>query len=241
MVDTFPRVAAIIPAAGTGTRLQAQLNQPKQFARLAGKPLLTHTLLVFEQCEVIEDIVIPAREEDISTIWDETVTPYSITKVREVLPGGRTRQESVWNGMQALQTTPPEIVVIHDAARIFIRPDIIREAVVTAEQYGGSVVGIPAVDTIKMSHGTVIESTVDRTVLWSAQTPQTFRYDLLCRAFQNAVATGYTGTDEAMLVEQLGEQVVLIRGNKQNFKVTDPDDLEIAQALLAYRMEGESS
>ncbi len=236
-MSTSPRVAAIIPAAGAGTRLQKQLNQPKQFARLAGKPLLTHTLLTFEQCDVIEEIVIPSREDDMSAIWDETITPFGITKIRAVIPGGQTRQESVWNGMQTLKTTSPDLVVIHDAARIFIRTGIIREAVTAAEKYGGSVVGIPAVDTVKMSHGTVIEATIDRTVLWSAQTPQTFRYDLLYRAFQNALATGFVGTDEAMLVEHLGEQVVLIRGSKQNFKVTDSDDLEIAQALLAYRKE----
>lgn len=235
MVSSFPRVAAIIPAAGAGTRLQGQLNQPKQFAKLSGKPLLTHTLLMFEQCDAIEEIVVPSREDDISAIWDETVTPYGITKIRAVIPGGQTRQESVWKGMQALKTTPPDIVVIHDAARIFIRPEIIREAVSAAEKHGGSVVGIPAVDTVKMSHGSVIEATIDRTVLWSAQTPQTFQYDLLDRAFQHALATGFVGTDEAMLVEHLGEQVVLIRGSKQNFKVTDADDLEIAQALLAYR------
>jgi len=233
-------VAAIIPAAGTGTRLQSVLDEPKQFTRIAGKPLLAHTLLAFQACSLIDLIVIPTREDAVDMVRQEIVEPYGITAVEQIIPGGATRQESVWRGLQALEGAGVDIVAVHDAARMLVTPAIITRSVQAAETYGGCVVGLPAVDTIKMSHETWIEATVDRSVLWYAQTPQTFRYSLLCRAFRYAETVGFTGTDEAMLVEQLGERVALVRGSKYNFKVTDQEDLELARALLAFRAGKES-
>lgn len=228
-------VAAVIPAAGSGTRLQSVLDGPKQFTRIAGKPLMAHTLLAFQACPRIDQIIIPTREDAVDMVREEIVEAYGITAVRAVIPGGATRQESVWRGLQALDGAGVDIVAVHDAARMLVTPEIITRSVEAAETYGGCVVGLPAVDTIKMSHETWIEATIDRSVLWYAQTPQTFRYALLCKAFRHAEASGFTGTDEAMLVEQLGERVVLVRGSKYNFKVTDPEDLELARALLAFR------
>jgi len=234
------RVAAIIPAAGSGTRLQSVLDRPKQFTRVAGKPLLAHTLLAFQACPLVDLVVIPTREDAIETVWEEIIEPYGITVVQEVITGGATRQESVWRGLQVLEEADVDIVAVHDAARIFVTPDIITRSVRAAERYGGCVVGLPAVDTIKMSHETWIEATIDRSVLWYAQTPQTFRYPLLRRAFRHAADIGFTGTDEAMLVETLGERVALVRGSKYNLKITDPEDLELARALLAYPHREES-
>jgi len=214
-------VAAIIPAAGSGTRLQSHLGQSKQFALLHGKPLLTYTLQRFEECGIIDTLVIPTREEYISTVFEEIINPFGISGDIKVIPGGATRQESVWRGMQSLLEESPDIVI--------------EQSVEVAQEHGGGVVGVPAVDTIKMSHGTRVEATVDRSILWYAQTPQTFRYELLYRAFQHANESGFVGTDEAMLVENLGETVMMIPGSKLNIKITDPDDLEIALALLDYR------
>lgn len=228
-------VAAIIPAAGSGTRLQSVLDRPKQFTRLAGKPLLAYTLLAFQACPLIDQVVIPTRKDAIEIVWQEIIRPYEITVVQKVIPGGATRQESVWCGMQALEGDGVDIVAVHDAARIFVTPDIISRSVRAAETHGGCVVGLPAVDTIKVSHQTWIEATIDRSVLWYAQTPQTFRYPLLHKAFRQALDTEFTGTDEAMLVESLGERVALVRGSKYNLKITDPEDLELARALLAYQ------
>mgnify|MGYP006296731589 FL=1 len=224
-------VTAIIPAAGSGTRLQSVTGKPKQLTLLHGKPLLVHTLEKFQECEDIDEIIIAARKNDIDLIWESFVEPFGLTKICEIVPGGQNRQESVWAGVSACSEST-EIVTVHDAARIFVTPAVISASVQTARECGGCVVGIPATDTIKKVIDKTIDATIDRSVLWYAQTPQTFQYLLLKRAFKEAMRKKFVGTDEAMLMEEAGFDVQMRNGSKLNFKITTPEDLRMAEIIL---------
>ncbi|MBD3276431.1 MAG: 2-C-methyl-D-erythritol 4-phosphate cytidylyltransferase [Candidatus Marinimicrobia bacterium] len=229
--NSTEKVTAIIPAAGSGTRLQSVTGKPKQLTLLHGKPLLVHTLERFQECADIDGIVIASRKNDVDLIWESYVEPYNLTKIRDIVPGGLNRQESVWAGMQACNEST-EIVVVHDAARIFAEPALISESIQIAREHGGCVVGIPATDTIKKVIGETIDATIDRSVLWYAQTPQTFQYPLLKKAFIEAMGKKFVGTDEAMLMEEAGFDVQMINGSKMNFKITTPEDLRMAEIIL---------
>ena len=231
------KVIAIIPAAGQGKRLQPVLDEPKQFTRLAGRPLLAHTLEAFQQCDIVDQIIIPAHPDYITRIWQDVVEKFELNKVTNVIPGGATRQDSVWQGMALLREHHPEIVIVHDAARPFITSGTIEESVSVAREFGGCVVGMPAVDTVKRVKQDIIQSTEDRRNLWTAQTPQTFRYELLLRAFEKAHEDNFTGTDESMLVERLGEPVKMIQSHSINFKITTQMDLVMAKFFLRSQPE----
>lgn len=234
------KVTAIIPAAGSGTRLKSATGKPKQLTLLHGKPILVHALEKFQESEVIDEVVIVARENDIDMIWESFIEPFQLTKIHEIVPGGNNRQESVWAGMNACSELT-EIVSVHDAARIFVSPAMISDSVKTAREYGGCVVGIPATDTIKKVIGETINATIDRSVLWYAQTPQTFQYPLLKKAFNRALRRKFVGTDEAMLMEEAGYDVQMIMGSKLNFKITTPEDLQMAENILQRTVTGEVS
>jgi 2-C-methyl-D-erythritol 4-phosphate cytidylyltransferase len=225
------KVTAIIPAAGSGRRLQSVTGKPKQLTFLHGKPLLVHTLEKFQECEDIDEVVIAARKSDVDLIRESFVEPYNLTKIRDIVPGGLNRQESVWAGMRACNEST-EIVVVHDAARIFIEPTLISASIQVAREQGGCVVGIPATDTIKKVISDTIDATIDRSVLWYAQTPQTFQYPLLKKAFEEAMGKKFVGTDEAMLMEEAGFVVQIKMGSKMNFKITTPEDLRMAEIIL---------
>jgi len=227
-----PSVSAIIPAAGVGSRMQAVTSEPKQFTPIQGKPILTHTLLALEDSGLIESCVVVAAADMVDRIRSQVIAPYNIRFVNEVVTGGSTRQQSVWNGLQVVENFGKALVLVHDGVRPLVSIETIARTIDEAAQFGAAVAGIPAVDTIKKASGRRIESTIDRSVLWYAQTPQTFRLPLLVRAFTNAMKSGFTATDEAMLVEYLGEPVRLVEGSKRNIKITDPVDLEIAAALI---------
>lgn len=226
------RVVAIIPAAGAGNRLRSVIDHPKQFLHVAGKPILAHTLLVFEELSIIDEIVVVAPANALHQVEDEVVSPFSISKVHKVIAGGNTRQDSVEKGIDAVRAYPPEIVVVHDGVRPFVTRDMIRESVDSAREFGGCVVGIPAVDTIKTVRERRIEATIDRSVLWYAQTPQTFRYELIREAYEKANRDKFVGTDEAMLLEHLGVKVSMVEGSLLNFKITTPEHLVFAEALF---------
>jgi 2-C-methyl-D-erythritol 4-phosphate cytidylyltransferase len=206
-------------------------GKPKQLTFLHGKPLLVHTLEKFQECEDIDEVVIAARKSDVDLIHESFVEPYNLTKIRDIVPGGLNRQESVWAGMRACNELT-EIVVVHDAARIFIEPTLISASIQIARERGGCVVGIPATDTIKKVIGDTIDATIDRSVLWYAQTPQTFQYPLLKKAFEEAMGKKFVGTDEAMLMEEAGFVVQIKMGSKMNFKITTPEDLRMAEIIL---------
>lgn len=218
----------IVLAAGQGKRMKAGKN--KQFIELEGKPVIIHTLSVFEAdpwCSEIK-LVINEKEKDIFT---ELLTQYPIQKVKEMVIGGEERQDSVYNGLTSLQSA--EIVLVHDGARPFISREVIHNLVEKASEDGAAIVGVPVKDTIKrVSAAGVVEQTVERSSLWSIQTPQAFRYLILKEAHEKAKTENYLGTDEASLVERINVPVHIVQGEYENFKLTTPEDLILAKAFL---------
>ncbi len=218
----------IVLAAGQGKRMKAGKN--KQFIDLEGKPVIIHTLSVFETdpwCKEIK-LVINEKEKD---IFKELLDQYPIQKIKEIVIGGVERQDSVYNGLTSLKSA--EIVLVHDGARPFISREVIHNLVETASKEGAAIVGVPVKDTIKrVSREGVVEETVERSSLWSIQTPQAFRYPILKEAHEIAKTENYLGTDEASLVERIQVPVHIVEGEYENFKLTTPEDLLLAKAFL---------
>lgn len=218
----------IVLAAGQGKRMKAGKN--KQFIELEGKPVIIHTLSVFEAdpwCSEIK-LVINEREKD---IFKELLTQYPMLKVKEMIIGGEERQDSVYNGLHSIQSA--EIVLVHDGARPFISQEVTHSLVEKASKEGAAIVGVPVKDTIKrVSKAGVVVQTLERSSLWSIQTPQAFRYGILKEAHDKAKTENYLGTDEASLVERINVPVHIVQGEYENFKLTTPEDLILAKAFL---------
>jgi 2-C-methyl-D-erythritol 4-phosphate cytidylyltransferase len=229
------RVVALIPSAGRGRRFGRPIE--KQFIPLADKPLLSHTLEAFQRSPFIQGIMLVVPDDWVQKVLDIVVRPYHLPKVIGAVAGGEHRQDSVRHGLEALDDEW-DIVMIHDGARPFVTQEIIEESVRMTLRYGASLVGVPATDTIKQvnSDGRVGD-TLNRHTLWMAQTPQTFRYDLIQRAHAEAKSTGHIDTDDAALVERLGHKVVMVRGSEDNIKVTTPRDLFVAEGILNQRTD----
>lgn len=205
----------------------------KPYLDLAGKPILAHTLIVFQRCPLVDDIVVVAAGGDERDCVQNVIIPYGINKADQVVAGGGTRQESVFNG---LQSVPPDtdMVMVHDCARPFVTEDMIENALEAANEWGAATVAVPVKDTIKEANDkNFVVNTLDRRRLWAIQTPQAFRYDLLLRAHLYARENGIHVTDDASLIEQMGENSVkLVMGVSENMKITTPGDLTIAKAIL---------
>ena len=223
-------VNVVIVAAGKGTRLQSGL--PKPFLSVAGRPILVHTLRRFTSIEMVRRVIVVVAAECEALCQEVLHThgpwPQPITVIR----GGAERQDSVRNGLAALETQC-EIVVIHDAARPFISVEAIQRSIDAAAETGSAVVATPVRDTIKRADAQhTIRETVSRQDLWLAQTPQTFQVGVIRAAHRWAQQRGIVGTDDATLVEQMGRPVRIVPGDALNFKITTPDDLALAQAVL---------
>jgi 2-C-methyl-D-erythritol 4-phosphate cytidylyltransferase len=220
---------AIIAAAGQGTRVGGRVA--KQFLELAGVPVIIHTLRKFEQCAAIQEIVLvlPATEtEDFLQLAGH----YDLRKIARVVPGGASRGESVWRGLQSVHRPTAEIIAVHDGVRPFVTPAEIESTVIAASQSGAAILTAPAVDTIKEVAGERVLRTLERTRLRRALTPQCFRYELLRRAFEQSPEIIDSATDESSLVEKLGAPVTVIEGDARNIKITRPEDLALAEILL---------
>ena len=224
------KVWAIIVAAGQGRRMQEPVK--KQYQKVAGLPVITHTLRVFDNCTVVDEMVLCVPREDIDFCREELIKPANPIKNITLIAGGDTRQESVFNGLQAIDSNDG-IIVIHDGVRPFITPDQITACVEGALNHGACILGIPAFDTLKRvrDNDRIIE-TVDRHGIWMAQTPQAFRSDLIKRAHRHARQKGQRATDDASLLERIGIDVKIIPGSRNNLKITDQDDLRLARNLL---------
>jgi len=222
--------AALIPAAGRGQRMG--LDVEKQFLQLRGKPLLAYTLAQFEATPDIDRIVVIVPQGRETFCYQEIVEPEGFRKVTHIIAGADTRQLSVMAGFRCLDEDV-EIVVIHDGARPFVTPSLIRAAIEAAIQDGSAVAAIPESDTLKRvsGEGTVIE-TVDRRNLWRAQTPQAFQRSILQRALAYATQHNLDATDEASLVESMSWPVRIFQGSRWNFKITSPDDVVLAELVL---------
>jgi 2-C-methyl-D-erythritol 4-phosphate cytidylyltransferase len=232
------RVAAIIPAAGIGLRMKQ--DTPKPYLMLAGKPILAHTLAVFEATPEVHEVTVVAHTDDLDSCQEQVIVPYEFKKVLRLVPGGKERQDSVYNALKVLQKEDDlEIILVHDGVRPFITPDHIRQVIQAARKHGGAILGWPAQDTLKKvsPKGEVIQ-TLERRDVWQIQTPQAFQAQLLWRAFVEAYARNFYGTDEASLVEELQQTVVVVQGSPLNLKITTSEDLEMAEAILEVRRHG---
>ncbi len=224
--------SAIILAGGSSRRMGEGVD--KLMIRAAGLPLLAHALLAFEHCPDVDEIVLVSRE-DRKAICQELAREHRIAKLACVTTGGVERQDSVWCGLQAMAKNS-DIVLIHDGARSLVTPDIISRCVAAARKDGAAIPASRVKDTIKRAAPDLrIEATVDRSQLWAAQTPQTFRTDLIRRAYEPLVRERVIVTDDAAAVERLGHPVTLVECDPLNLKITTPEDLLLAEIVLSKR------
>jgi 2-C-methyl-D-erythritol 4-phosphate cytidylyltransferase len=223
-------VTVLIPAAGTGSRMGSATN--KQYLILADRPILAHTLALFDSHPVVDHIYVISPSEEIARYRTDVVELYGFTKIRNLIPGGAERQDSVRNGLLSCGAADDDIILIHDGVRPFFPASFIEQVVTVAARIGGCVVGVPVKDTIKKVEHGLIQNTPDRHCLWQAQTPQAFRYELIREAHEQALRDGYRGTDDASLVERLGLPVAMLEGSYRNIKITTPEDLILARAFL---------
>ncbi len=230
------KTAAIIPSAGMGRRMG---NRKKPFLPLAGRPVLAHTVLLFEASPLIDAIILVVPDDDKETCRLEIVDAFGFRKVLDVVPGGRERQDSVRAALDTLSGSW-DILVVHDGVRPFATVDLIEEVVRTAKATGAAIAAVPVKDTVKeVANGTVIR-TVPREALWSVQTPQAFKSGILREAHKKAGEDGFSGTDDAALVERLGHTVSVVEGSYENIKITTPEDILVGEAILRGR-EGEGA
>lgn len=231
------QVFAILPAAGIGTRMAA--SQPKQFLELQGLPILIHSLRAYAAVPRIASIYVAVRRSEIERVESqvsEFADQFPFAGRIHVVEGGDSRQESVANALAALPSQDDDIVLVHDAVRPLIDIATIERTIDAVIEHGAAIVGLPAVDTVKQvertAHGALVTSTIPREFVVLAQTPQGFRCGLLKRAFAEAAADGFVGTDEASVVERAGLAVAVVPGSPVNLKITQPGDLALAEFYL---------
>ena len=240
------KIAAIVPAAGLGRRFGAGENKP--LYEFMGKPLVVWALQALQAVDEIGEIIPVVKEEDLKTAAD-LVERYKIVKVRHIVPGGRERQDSVYNGLRALDKET-SIVVIHDGARPLADGLLIKKSISELDGFDGVVAGVPVKDTIKevqgegqwamgngREDGLIVQKTLNRNVLWAVQTPQTFHYAKIREAHGKAHAEGFYATDDAALIEHYGGRVRIIQGSYLNLKITTLEDVNIAETLYRHGLK----
>jgi len=242
------RVFVILPAAGIGTRMSQSPSgagtstaTPKQFISIAGVPVLVHCLRAFLAVQRVAAVYVAVRQPEIERVR-ALLAEFGLAAVH-VVEGGDNRQQSVSNALTLLVAetgcTEDDVVLVHDAARPLIDPATIDRTIDAVVQHGAAIVGLPAVDTIKQvertAHGAIVTATIPRERIVQAQTPQGALCGLLRRAFAEAEADEFAGTDEASLLERAGIEVAVVQGSPRNFKITQPGDLELAEFYLGAR------
>ncbi|WP_341777484.1 2-C-methyl-D-erythritol 4-phosphate cytidylyltransferase [Macrococcus carouselicus] len=218
----------IIPAAGQGKRMGSDRN--KVFLELDGRPVIYHTVSKFDEDASCQAIYLSARQDEVALL---TELLKGFHKVKGLVIGGSERQYSIYN---ALKVIPPcEVVMVHDAARPFVSQETLTELYDAACAKNAVIAAVPVKDTIKVINNGVIDHTPDRNVLWQVQTPQAFKYELLLEAYQQAAESRFLGTDDASLVERLGVPVSVVVSDYDNIKLTTPEDLYFAEAIMKKR------
>lgn len=219
----------IIVAAGSGSRMKMNIN--KQFIKLNNKEIIAYTIEKFYNHENIHEIVVVLKKEEINFFKNEILNKYGLSNVK-IAVGGNERQDSVYNGLKLLDDKC-DTVLIHDGARPFVTKEIIDKSIEQAKKHKAVVVGVPVKDTIKViNEDKEIVDTPERSKLWAVQTPQTFEYNILLKAYEEAFKDGFYGTDDAMLVERIGYKVKMLEGSYNNIKVTTPEDIKIGEQIL---------
>ena len=235
------RVFVILPAAGLGTRMAAGSVSgaaPKQFLELRGTPILIHTLRAFTELPSVVGVYVAVRKAEVPRLRS-LLAAHQVGGKVHIVEGGDTRQSSVANALAAVEGQEMDVVLVHDGVRPLIDSATITRTIEAVERHGAAIVALPAVDTIKQvertAHGAIITSTIPREYVVQAQTPQGFRLGLLRRAFAEAEADGFLGTDESSIVERAGAQVTVVAGTPENLKITQQGDLDLAEFYLAQR------
>jgi len=223
-------VSAIIVAAGQGIRMNDAVR--KQYLMIGDRPIIAHTLLAFDICDRIDEIVVVIPKDDVDYCNKTLIAPLGLKKKTHLVFGGVERQDSVYNGLLALDQKT-YTVVIHDGVRPFVQSQEIAACIDGAEESGACILGLPVSDSLKrVGESGRIDKTLIRNNIWRAQTPQVFRYELIRNAHETARKDRFSATDDALLVERLGIDVKIISGSKNNIKITTRQDLALAQAIL---------
>lgn len=237
----MPRIAAILPAAGLGTRMGSEV--PKQFLELDGVPIVLLTLRRLMESAEISEFLIATRGEGTDSL-EHRLAKEKFGRTVRVVKGGETRQQSVGNAL-AQVSSDAELVLVHDAVRPFVTSEQVQRVIVEARERGAAILGVPAIDTIKEVRRSslpqdvaLISATIPREKIVLAQTPQVFRSMLLKEAFARAEQDGVTASDEAALVERLGHDVYVVHGSERNIKITKPADMELARFYREQERHG---
>ena len=226
---------AIIVAAGNGKRMNSNIN--KQFLNISYKPVIAHTIQVFENINEIDEIIVVTKNNLLDYLKIEIVDKYNFTKVKKIVPGSYERQYSVFEGIKNIDNTN-SIVLVHDGVRPFVKKENIVDTIISAYEYGSGVLGVRVKDTIKMSNNNnIIQSTLERGNLWSIQTPQTFRYDIIYNAHSEAIKNNFLGTDDSILVEKINIDVKIIEGDYNNIKITTNEDIVLAEHIFESNLK----
>ncbi|WP_062050670.1 2-C-methyl-D-erythritol 4-phosphate cytidylyltransferase [Bacillus sp. JCM 19034] len=225
------KYSVVVVAAGKGKRMAAGKN--KMLLKLRGEPLVIHTLRLFATDLECEELILVVNDDEIKEM-QRLITTSGLTKVPKLVVGGKERQHSVKNGLDQLQSNEG-IVLVHDGARPFIRKEILQALVAEAYRSRAATTAVAVKDTIKRAHDYRVIETLNRSELWAVQTPQAFDKALLIQAHEQAVAAGFFGTDDCSLLEWLGHEVTIVESDYQNIKLTTPEDLLFAEAILVER------
>ncbi len=224
-------VTVLVPAAGSGSRMGGRVK--KQFLLLNGMPVLAHTLRRLDDMPEVREVIPVVPEAELEECLEMCVDGQGLKKVRRVVPGGRERQDSVRNGLLAMEP-PGGWVMVHDGVRPFVTREMVSALILALDGCDGAVLAVPAKDTLKeVGPDRLVRRTLDRRLLWHVQTPQAFPYRVIAEAFRKAYAEGFYGTDEASLVERYGGSVRVVAGSYANIKITTPEDMILAEAILA--------
>lgn len=226
--------SAIVVSAGNSTRMG---GVDKQYIPLGGSNVLGMSLSALQRCESIKEVVVVARLGDAPRV-EALAESLGVTKLRCVVPGGSTRQESVANGLREV-SDGTTLVTIHDGARPLVRPEDVERCIQDARTYGGATLGVPVKDTIKVVEGGTVVGTPDRASLYATQTPQTFQKEAYYRGVEYAKAHHLDFTDDCQLVEAIGVRVHMTVGDYSNVKITTPEDVQVAESLLRERSGAE--
>jgi 2-C-methyl-D-erythritol 4-phosphate cytidylyltransferase len=229
------KITAIVPSAGLGRRFGSHMNKP--FQNLGSKPLVVWSLEALESVKEIEEII-PVLKEGDRERGVEVFEKYNLSKIKKIAPGGKERQDSVYNGLELVEDKNC-IILIHDGVRPLIEKALIQEAIRhmteilrDGEDCNGIVLGVPVKDTIKEAKKGIVKKTLRRDFLWAIQTPQVFPYSYISTAYERAIKDGSYSTDDAALIEKYGGKIKVIMGSYRNIKITTPEDLIIAEYLL---------
>lgn len=221
------KVYTIIPSGGKGIR--ANTAMPKQYLKFHDKELIAYTIEVFQQCSLVNEIIIAAQNEFFELLNSIKIN-YGFTKLSRIIKGGAERQYSVLNALNSLNCGGEDIIIVHDAVRPLLPQNVLINSIQTAEESGAAVVAIKAKDTL-IKGKELVESYINREEIYYAQTPQVFKYKIIVDAFRRAQQENFLGTDESMLVRKAGYEVKIVDGSTLNFKITTDDDIKLFEMI----------